>query len=60
MQKLSGARKRLAVMLLVALTLLAAGNMILVAQNLGAAPQVNVAVQGTNRSAAGGRVSQPG
>jgi|SRR5688572_9562256 len=46
MQKLSGARKRVAVMVLVALTLLTAGNMILVAQNLGAAPQVNVAVQG--------------
>lgn len=46
MQRLSGARRRLAVMLLVALTLITAGNMILVAQNLGATRRVNVAVQG--------------
>ena len=46
MQQMSETKRR-AVVLLAALLMLTAGaNVVLIAQNLGAAPQVNVAVQG--------------
>jgi hypothetical protein len=46
MQQLSGTRQRAAILLVAVLLLLATTNVVLLAQNLGAAPQTNVAVQG--------------
>ena len=46
MQQLSGTRQRAAVLLAAVLLFLTTTNVILLAQNLGAAPQTNVAVQG--------------
>jgi hypothetical protein len=46
MQQLTGTRQREAVLLAAVLLLLTTANVALLAQNLGAAPQVNVAVQG--------------
>ena len=46
MQQLSGMRQRAALVLAVAILFLASANAVLLAQNLGAAPQTNVAVQG--------------
>lgn len=46
MQQLSGTRQRAAVLLAAVVLLLTATNVVLLAQNLGAAPQTNVAVQG--------------
>ena len=46
MQQLSGTRQRAAVLLAVVLLFLTTTNVALLAQNLGAAPQTNVAVQG--------------
>ena len=46
MQQVLGSRRRVAALLAVALLLLATVNVVLVAQNLGAAPATNVAVQG--------------
>ena len=46
MQNVSGTRRRAALLLAAVLFFIATTNAILVAQNLGAAPQTNVAVQG--------------
>ena len=46
MQQLSGTRQRAALLLAAVLLLLTTANVALLAQNLGAAPQTNVAVQG--------------
>ena len=46
MQQLSGTRQRAAILLAAVLLFLTTTNVVLVAQNLGAAPQTNVAVQG--------------
>lgn len=46
MKQLSGLRRWAAIALIAILALLAGGQAVLVAQNLGAAPQTNVAVQG--------------
>ena len=46
MQNLSGTRRRAALLLAAVLLLMTSANVVLVAQNLGAAPQTNVAVQG--------------
>ena len=46
MQPVSGIRQRAALVFAVAILFLATANAVLLAQNLGAAPQVNVAVQG--------------
>src|SRR5213595_2071867 len=46
MQQLSGTKRRAALLLVAVLFLLASTNAFLLAQNLGAAPQTNVAVQG--------------
>ena len=46
MQMLSGSRRRAALLLAAVLLLLTSSHAVLMAQNLGAAPQVNVAVQG--------------
>ena len=46
MQRRSGTRQRAAVLLAAVLLFLATSNAVLIAQNLGAAPQTNVAVQG--------------
>src|SRR5579863_4076756 len=46
MQHLSGTRQRAAILLAAVVLFLATSNAVLVAQNLGAAPQTNVAVQG--------------
>lgn len=46
MQNLLGTRRRAALLLVAVLMLFASTHAVLVAQNLGAAPQVNVAVQG--------------
>jgi hypothetical protein len=46
MQHLSGTRQRAALLLAAVLLLLTSANVVLLAQNLGAAPQTNVAVQG--------------
>ncbi len=46
MQHRSGTRRRAAFLLAAVLLLLTNANVVLVAQNLGAAPQTNVAVQG--------------
>jgi len=46
MQQLSGTRQRAVVLLAAALLFLTTANVALLAQNLGAAPQTNVAVQG--------------
>lgn len=46
MQQLSGTRQRAAVLLATVLLFLTTTNVVLLAQNLGAAPQTNVAVQG--------------
>lgn len=46
MQQLSGTRQRAAVLLAAVLLFFATANVVLIAQNLGAAPQTNVAVQG--------------
>ena len=46
MQNVSGTRRRAAMLLAAVLFFIATTNAILVAQNLGAAPQTNVAVQG--------------
>lgn len=46
MQTLLGSKCRVAALLAIGLLFLATTNVVLVAQNLGAAPQLNVAVQG--------------
>lgn len=46
MQSVSGTKRRAALLLAAVLFFIATTNAILVAQNLGAAPQTNVAVQG--------------
>jgi hypothetical protein len=46
MQHILGCRRRAAALLAIAVLFLATANIVLVAQNLGAAPQTNVAVQG--------------
>ena len=46
MQQLSGTRQRAAILLAALLLFLTTTNVVLIAQNLGAAPQTNVAVQG--------------
>ncbi len=46
MQQMSATKRRARVLLAAMLILLASTNVVLVAQNLGAAPQTNVAVQG--------------
>jgi hypothetical protein len=46
MQQLSGKRRRAAILLAAVLLFLTTTNVVLVAQNLGAVPQTNVAVQG--------------
>jgi len=46
MQMLSGSRRRAALLLAAVLLLLTSSHAVLMAQNLGAAPQVNIAVQG--------------
>jgi hypothetical protein len=46
MQQLSGTRRRAALLLTAVLLFLTTANVALLAQNLGAAPQTNVAVQG--------------
>src|SRR5689334_5405773 len=46
MRHLSGTRQRAAILLAAVVLFLATSNAVLVAQNLGAAPQTNVAVQG--------------
>jgi len=46
MQDLSATRRRAALLLAAALLVIASTNALVVAQNLGAAPQTNVAVQG--------------
>src|SRR5512138_717461 len=46
MQQLSATRRRAALLLAVGLVFLTTANVVVLAQNLGAAPQVNVAVQG--------------
>jgi len=46
MKHMSGTRQRIALILVTLLMMLAASNVVVLAQNLGAAPQVNVAVQG--------------
>lgn len=46
MQQMSATKRRATVLLAAILMLLASANAVLVAQNLGAAPQTNVAVQG--------------
>ena len=46
MQQLSGTRQRAALLLAAVLLLLTTANVALLAQNLGTAPQTNVAVQG--------------
>lgn len=46
MQQLSGTRQRAALLLAAVLLFLTSTNVVLLAQNLGAAPQTNVAVQG--------------
>jgi hypothetical protein len=50
MQHVSGSRRWAAALFEIALLSLAAGNAVLIAQNLGAAPQTNVAVQGQTGS----------
>ena len=46
MQHLSGTRQRAALLLAAVLLFLTSAHVVLLAQNLGAAPQTNVAVQG--------------
>ena len=46
MQQLSGTRQRAALLLAAVLLFLTTTNVVLLAQNLGAAPQTNIAVQG--------------
>lgn len=46
MQQLSGTTQRAAILLAAVLLFLTTPNVVLLAQNLGAAPQLNVAVQG--------------
>ena len=46
MQQISATRQQAAILLAAVLLLLTTTNVVLVAQNLGAAPQTNVAVQG--------------